>query len=55
LEYLGVYGRIMDLQKEWVGMNRIDLAQDTDRWWAPVNAVITFGFHTMWGISRLVE
>jgi len=32
----------MDLQKvEWGGgMNWIDLAQDTDRWWALVNPVI---------------
>jgi hypothetical protein len=31
----------MDLQEVgWVGMNWIDLAQDSDRWRAPMNAVM---------------
>jgi hypothetical protein len=31
----------MDLQKvEWGGMNWTDLAQDRNRWWAVVNAVM---------------
>jgi hypothetical protein len=31
----------MDLQKvEWGGMGWIDLAQDRDRWWVLVNAVM---------------
>jgi len=42
----------MDVQE--VGcesMDWIKLAQDKDRWRALVNAVITFGLHTMRGIS----
>jgi hypothetical protein len=39
----------MDLQKvECGGMDWIDLAQDTDRWWALVNEVIRF--HKIQGI-----
>jgi hypothetical protein len=31
----------MDLQEVgWVGMDSIDMAQDRDRWWALVNAVM---------------
>jgi hypothetical protein len=33
------------------GINRIDVAQDRDRWRASVSAVINFGFHKMQGIS----
>jgi hypothetical protein len=36
-------------------MDWIDLAQNRDRCWAYVNAVMNFGFHKMRGISRLVE
>jgi hypothetical protein len=34
-----------------VGMDWIELAQNTDRWRALVNAVMTFGFYKMQGIS----
>jgi hypothetical protein len=27
------------------GMDWIDLAQDKERWWVVVNAVMTLGFH----------
>ena len=33
------------------GMDWIELAQDRDRLWALVTAVINFGFHEMRGIS----
>jgi hypothetical protein len=33
----------MDLQEvEWWSMDWIDLAQDSNRWWALVNAIINF-------------
>jgi hypothetical protein len=41
----GVDGRIILkwIFKEWNGgMNWIELAQDRDRWWAVVNAVMNF-------------
>ena len=42
----------MDLQDVGCGgVDWIELAQDTDRWWALANAVMNFGFHKMWGIS----
>jgi hypothetical protein len=30
------------------GLDRIELAQDMDKWW--VNAVMNFGFHKIWEI-----
>jgi len=45
----------MDLQEVgWKSTYWIGLAQDTNRWWALVNAV-TFGFHKMRGICCLAE
>jgi ribosome biogenesis protein Nip4 len=42
----------MDLQKVgFGGMDWFQLAQGRDRWRAIVNAVMTFGFHKMRGIS----
>ena len=32
-------------------MDWIELAQNMDRWWDVVNAVMTLGFHRMRGIS----
>ena len=33
----------MDLQEEgWVGMEWIDLAEDRDRWWTLVNALMNY-------------
>jgi hypothetical protein len=37
------------------GMDWIKLAEDTDSWWALVNAVWTLRFHKIWGISWLSE
>ena len=42
----------MNLQEADCGlMDWIELAQDRDRWRAVLNAVRTFGFHKMRGIS----
>jgi hypothetical protein len=42
----------MDLQElGGVGMDWIELAQDMDRWWTLVNAVMNIAVHKMWGIS----
>jgi len=35
----------------WGGMNRIDLAEDWDRWWVHVNVVMNLQVHKMQGIS----
>jgi len=35
----------------WGGMNRIDLAEDWDRWWVHVNVVMNLRMHKMQGIS----
>ena len=46
----------MDLQEVgYVGMDWIQLAQERDRWRALLNAVMSFGFHKMRGISLLSE
>jgi hypothetical protein len=45
LQDLGVDGRIILkwIFKKWDrGMDWIDMAQDRDRWWAVVNAVMNF-------------
>jgi len=42
----------MDNQEAgWGGMNRIDLAEDWDRWWVHVNVVMNLQVHKMQGIS----
>ena len=46
----------MDLQEvRWGGTDQVAVAQDRDRWWALVNAVRTFGFHKIEGISWQYE
>jgi hypothetical protein len=34
----------------WEDMDRVDLAQDMERWRAVVNAGMNPGFHKIWGI-----
>jgi len=42
----------MDLQEVgWEGKERIDLAQDRERWQTLVNVIIKLRFHKMQGIS----
>jgi hypothetical protein len=51
MEDQGVDERII---LRWIFMNWdgvIDLAQDRDRWWDLVHAVMSFVFHKMRGIS----
>jgi hypothetical protein len=58
LENPGVDGMIIlrwILESGMWDMDWIELAQDRDRWRELVNAVISFVFHKMWGISCLVE
>jgi len=48
LENPGVVGNIIlkSIFNKWDGgMDWIDLAQNRDRWWALVNAVMNLGFH----------
>jgi len=46
----------LDLQEVGCGdTDWIKLAEDSDRWRAIVNAIITFVFHKMQGISQLAE
>ena len=40
----------MDL-KSVGGVDRIDIAQDRERWQVVVNTVMNTGFHKMWGNS----
>jgi len=42
----------MDFQEVgWGDINWIGLAQDSDRWRAPANAVMNVLFHKIWEIS----
>ena len=46
----------MKLQEfEWVGTDWFDLAQDWDRWWDFVNAVMNLVYNKVRGISCLTE
>jgi len=45
----------MGFQEVVGGMEWIDLAQDTERWWELVNAVMKFGFHKMRVIVLVAE
>jgi hypothetical protein len=45
----------MDLREVGWGMDWIDLAQDRDRWWAVVNAVMNLQALKMWEISQVAE
>ena len=55
LEDVGIDGRIILrwIFRKWDGggMDWIDLAQDRNRWRAPVNAVMNVGFHQIQGLS----
>jgi hypothetical protein len=57
LEDPGLGGRttLKYIFRKWdvVGMDWIDLAQNRDRWWTLVNAVMNFGYHTKRKISLL--
>jgi len=42
----------LDLKETgWEGMNRINVAQDSDKWQAVVKVVTNFGIHKERGIS----
>jgi hypothetical protein len=46
----------MNLREEgWGGMDLINLAQDSDQWWAYVTTVMNVGLHKMLEISWVDE
>jgi hypothetical protein len=59
LEGLGVrYEYNITIDPKEVGsavVDQINLAEDSDTWWAVVNVVMDIGFHKIWRISSLAE